>query len=182
LTQLEIKAYQTLLPKMIEVDKEDGIQRILQFWKQAPHEIQSNTILLAQYCSLLINQGLHSEVEALLRAALKKELDNHLIYLYGLITPNPKKQLVFAESFLNQAPNNPVLLLTLGKLCFATELWGRARDYLEKSVSLKESPETYRELAHVYDKMGFSDKRDQCYKQGLGCATEGSIFLESLVS
>lgn len=182
LTQLEIKAYQRLLPKMMETDKKDGVQQILQFWKKAPSTIQSNTVLLAQYCSLLIDQGLDVEVEALLRTALKKGLDNHLIYLYGLIRHNTKKQMFFAETFLNESPNNPVLLLTLGKLCFSNQLFGKARDYLENSVSLKPSPEAYRELAHVYEKMGLTAKRDQCYKLGLSSATEGSIFLESLVS
>lgn len=181
LDQLEIKAYQSLLPKIIGTNT-NGIQHILAFWKQAPASIQSNSILVAQYCSLLINQGLHTEADNALKIALKKGLDNHLIYLYGLIRNNPKKQLAFAESFLEQAPQNPVLLLTLGKLTLDNQLWGKAKDYLEKSISLKPTPEAYRTLAKVYDQMELPHKRDECYKQGLDCATEGSIFLESLVS
>lgn len=183
LDQLELKAYQSLLPKHMHAGKPgEGIQDTLHFWKKAPRHIRNNAVLLAEYCSLLINQGLHSEAEHLIKDALKKGLDNHLVYLYGVIKHDPKKQLAFAESFLSEAIDNSVLLLTLGKLAFANQLWGKARDYLEKSISLKPTPEAYQTLARVYDHMGLTEKQNQCYKNGLFCATEVPVFFESLIS
>jgi HemY protein len=183
LDQLELKAYQTLLPKRMHTGTQgEGIQDTLVFWKKLPRHLRNNSVLLAEYCSLLINQGLHSEADHLLKEALKKGLDNHLIYLYGVIKHDPKKQLVFAESFLEENADNSVLLLTLGKLAFAHQLWGKARDYLEKSIALKPSPEAYQTLARVYDHMGLTEKQNQCYKNGLFCATEVPVFFESLIS
>ena len=167
LDQLEIKLYQGLLPKILNEDPAKGIQHLLQFWKNIPRTTQNNPVLIAQYCRLLINQGLYSEADTVLKKALQKGLDNHLIYLYGLTKHQPKKQLAFAESFLPTNKDNAELLFTLGKLCIANQLWGKARDYLEQSLALKPTPEIYQELAKIYDQMGLHEKRDHCYKQGL---------------
>jgi HemY protein len=44
------------------------------------------------------------------------------------------KQLQAAEGWLKNHPDDPGLLLTLGRLCLQSSLWGKARDYLEASL------------------------------------------------
>jgi len=165
---LEVKIYKALLPKKLEY----GIEQVVRFWQSAPRSIQTDPELLFRYAEILIKQSADDEAENVLRTALKKGLNDPLMYLYGITNSSPKKQLAFAESFCRQASQNSSLLLTLGRLCSRNQLWGKARDYLERCLLLNPSPEGYQELGKVYDQLGKTTERDECYKKGLLCATE----------
>src|SRR5690606_39905473 len=54
-----------------------------------------------------------------------------------------------AEALLKQHPQDPLLLLSLGRLCLQAELWGKAREYFEVSLEFSRSPETGAELARL---------------------------------
>ncbi|MCW5619443.1 MAG: heme biosynthesis protein HemY, partial [Nitrosomonas sp.] len=59
-----------------------------------------------------------------------------------------------AEVWLKAQPNNAGLLLTLGKLCTHCELWGKAQNYLEASISVGPSTTAYFALAQLNEKLG----------------------------
>jgi HemY protein len=63
---------------------------------------------------------------------------------------DPARQLQTAEGWLKEHPADPSLLLTLGRLCLQTSLWGKARDYLESSLRLQRNPEACAELARCW--------------------------------
>ncbi|HQW58531.1 MAG TPA: hypothetical protein PK583_06220, partial [Gammaproteobacteria bacterium] len=67
---------------------------------------------------------------------------------------------------------NPILLLTLGRLCLANQLWGKARDYLEKSLNLMPLPETYAALGFLMEYLELREKSEEYYKKGLLLATQ----------
>ena len=69
---------------------------------------------------------------------------------------------------------DPALLLTVGRLCAQNQLWGKARDYLERSLFLAPNPETYAELGQLMDQLGQHQKRDEYYKKGLIAATQSN--------
>jgi len=74
-------------------------------------------------------------VETLLRGALSRRWSDSLVELYGRVTAKDcARQLSSAENWLQEQPSNPVLLLTLGRLCLKNKLWGKARSYLEASI------------------------------------------------
>jgi hypothetical protein len=50
-------------------------------------------------------------------------------------------------------------------------LWGRARSYLEASINLQASPESYRLLADLLEQMGEPAAAALCYREGLVLAT-----------
>ena len=72
-----------------------------------------------------------------------------------------------AEGWLKEQPNNTDLLLSLARLCKRSELWGKARDYLEAALKLESRSEIYAELAEVLGRLGEHDKSLQFYRQGL---------------
>lgn len=169
LARLEQKIYPALLP--IYAGK--GIKALMAFWQQSPRTIQTDPIIVGEYAKLLTQQSATTEAEAILRATLKKTYNQHLVLLYGLtIGPSSKKQLAFVESLLPEHFKDPILLLTLGRLCLKNQLWGKARDYLEKSLSLMPMPETYAELGSLMEYLDLTQKRDEYYKKGLLLATK----------
>ena len=169
LKSLEKKIYPALLPTYAD----QGLKVLMAFWQQSPDYIQSDPTIIDDYVKLLAAQSAHNAIESLLRTTLKKKYDQDLVHLYGLqIGEFPQKQLVFAESLLPEHFTNPILLLTLGRLCLASQLWGKAREYLEKSLQLRPLPETYAALAALMEHLEFFEKSQAYYKKGLLLATQ----------
>ena len=54
-----------------------------------------------------------------------------------------------------------------GRISVRNKLWGKAKDYLHKSLELKESPSTYAELAALLSSMGDYESSNQYYQTGL---------------
>jgi HemY protein len=165
--QLEQKIYQALLP----LSAEKGKDSLIQFWNNAPTSVYQDANMVSLYAKLLLEKGADIEAESLLRNLLKKTCQDDWIRLYGLAKGQPKKQLKFAETLLDEQPNNPVLLLTLGRLCLNEHLWGKARAYLERHISLQPTTIGYSLLAELMDRLGFPEKRNDYYKKGLASAT-----------
>src|SRR3569833_376460 len=85
--------------------------------------------------------------------AIARRWSDALVYAYGLIaSDNVTAQLAFAERWLKHHPQNPVLLLTLGRLCVRTQKWGKGRSYLEASIGVDPQPETYREHSTQHER------------------------------
>jgi HemY protein len=98
---------------------------------------------------------------------------------YGLVTPKDKdKQLKTAHSWFKQHSEDPMLLLTLGRLYLREDILGQANIYLEKSAAIAPSPEVYLLLGDVAIKMNAQTKGEQYYKQGLhiACQNKGDQY------
>jgi HemY protein len=103
---------------------------------------------------------------------LNRQWNSELVELYGQIELNdPSHQLAVAEGWLKQHPEDAVLLLTLARLALKNKLWGKARSYLEASIAIAPSPESYQQLGLLLEGMGESDKAMECFRAGLGLAS-----------
>src|SRR3954471_23405684 len=58
------------------------------------------------------------------------------------------------ESWLLEHARDAHLLAALGRLCASAGLWGKARSFLEASVSFEESRSVYLELARLAERLG----------------------------
>lgn len=140
-------------------------------WYKIPQNIQNHIDVLSTYISLLLEQGSSDIVEPMIRNSLKREWNNELVRLYGVIDgADPKTQLINAEQWLDNRDNDPMLLLTLGRLSFRNQLWGKARSYFEASIGANGPAEAYNELAHLLEDMGEKELALQYYRQGLSKA------------
>ena len=130
------------------------------------------------YAEQLRQLGAQGEAEEVLRGALKRSYDSHLVRLYGLLRgKDPVKQLQTAEGWLKAHPADPSLLLTLGRLCLQNSLWGKARDYLENSLKLQRNPEACAELARLLAQLGETDRSNQLFQEGLNLLDERLLAL-----
>ncbi|AZD32534.1 heme biosynthesis protein HemY [Pseudomonas chlororaphis] len=156
-----------------EEDGAVGLQSLNRAWQQLTAAQRQEPQLVLAYAEQLRQLGAEAEAEEVLRVALKRKYDSHLARLYGLLRgSDPARQLQFAEHWLKDHPNDPSLLLTLGRLCLQTSLWGKARDYLESSLRLQRNPEACAELARLLAQLGDTERSNQLFQEGLGLLDE----------
>ena len=138
-------------------------------WKQVPRKLKADPALLESYYSGLMRAGLHDRAEKELAAALRSEWRAPLVRLFGLVeATDTTKQLKKAEGWLKNRGEDPDLLLAAARLCLRNELWGKARSYLETVISMRPTPEAYREYGALLTQMGESDAAADAYRDGLG--------------
>ncbi|MCW0918783.1 heme biosynthesis protein HemY [Pseudomonas sp. RG1] len=156
-----------------EEDGTVGLQSLKRAWEQLTSAQRQEAPLVLAYAEQLRQLGAQVEAEEVLRTALKRKYDSHLARLYGLVRgSDPARQLQIAEGWLKEHPADPSLLLTLGRLCLQTSLWGKARDYLESSLRVQRNPETCAELARLLAQLGDTDRSNQLFQEGLGLLDE----------
>ena len=138
-------------------------------WQQIASSLRQQPELLLTYAQGLHQLGADDEAESLLRKAIKLGCDARMVRLYGLLrSKDAAKQLQLAEGWLQQHPKDPLLLLSLGRLCLSNELWGKARDYFEASLLLQADADSCAELARLLAQMGEIERSNQLLQQGLG--------------
>jgi len=156
-----------------EEDGTVGLQSLKRAWEQLTSAQRQEPPLVLAYAEQLRQLGAQVEAEEVLRTALKRKYDSHLARLYGLVRgSDPARQLQTAEGWLKEHPADPSLLLTLGRLCLQTSLWGKARDYLESSLRVQRNPETCAELARLLAQLGYTERSNQLFQEGLGLLDE----------
>ena len=165
--QLSKTVYMNLL--QVNQHKAENLNHI---WQQIPRNLRHDQALLEAYAAHLIELAQHDSAEAVLRDVIKRDYNNELVRLYGLVqSTTPDRQLQQAEHWLKGRENNANLLLALGRLATRCELWGKARSYLEASLGNHEQAETYRELGQLLDKLDEREQAAECYRKGLLLST-----------
>jgi HemY protein len=142
---------------------------VLAEWKTVPKGLKNELPLLDAYFMNLMRTGLHEKAEKDLAAALKTNWRGPLARLFGLVEgPDPTRQLKRAEGWLSKHGDDPDLLLAAARLCLRTELWGKARSYLETVIALRPTPEAYQEYGQLLAQLGEADAAADAYRSGLG--------------
>jgi len=154
---------------------EDG-ETINAEWKRVPKRLRENVVVLDAYYMSLMRVGLHDKAEKDLAAALKAEWRAPLVRLFGLVEgPDPSKQLKRAEGWLAKHGDDVDLLLAAARLCLRTELWGKARSYLETVISLRPTPEAYQVYGKLLTQLGETDAAADAYRAGLGMVADSPL-------
>jgi HemY protein len=163
---LELRLHLELLR---QVSAGHDVHALRKFWDEAPRHLREEQALVLAYGRALRTLGAGAEAEPLVRTALRRQWNPQLVYLYGLLDgEQPARQLAAAEAWTKDHGKDPVLLLTLGRLCVRNRLWGKARIYFESSIGAGPSLEAYRELGALLEHIGDGDGAMECYREGMG--------------
>lgn len=108
-----------------------------------------------------------SEIEAYLRKDWSEPVVLAYAELAGADTGSRLRQ---AEGWLRQHPNSAVLLTSLGRLCVAGRLWGKARDYLERALAVAETAAAWEVLGDCHAGEGSHALAELCYRNALRVA------------
>ena len=156
LHQLERETWHNLLQRAADDIRKQGqsepqsLTPLTRLWDELPGSMRKDEITIYEYARHLSELGDDAQAETLLRKVLKNHRSDDLINLYGRIKgTEPDEQLLAAERWLQDRPNNAELLLALGRLSLRNELWGKAKEYFETSLRLKRSRETMAELGRL---------------------------------
>ena len=110
----------------------------------------------------------------ILENALAAEWVSQLVLLYGSLPESlgpedrineARARIERAEQWLLERERDSHLLATLGRLCAQAELWGKARSFLEASLSFEESRAARIELARLAERLGQSDEAQRHFRR-----------------
>ena len=145
-----------------------NISELNKVWKSVPPKLRKELYIIKAYVLERLKFPDASDCESLLRKIIRKNQDPALVRLYGLVEGNKlERQLDFAEKLLVGNQHDSVLLLTAGRLCTRLGLWGKAKSYMEESIKVEPSPETYYELGTLLRGQDEHDRANECFEQGL---------------
>lgn len=173
LVELERVIHRELITIATQRGKVDQLKAA---WQAVPKALRLDTEMAQHYTRCLLILDAHNDAELIVRDTVKRNLDDQLIYLYGLIeSSDPDRQLAAAEGWLKGNENNPVILLTLGRLCKRNKLWGKARSYLDASIGVQARSDSYKELGQLMEQLEEPDKAASYFRQGLLLAQEEKL-------
>ncbi|MGO2131971.1 MAG: heme biosynthesis HemY N-terminal domain-containing protein [Halomonas sp.] len=164
---LEFQAYRELILQESRLVDQHGIEKIRNLWADMPDHLRTNTDLIVLYTEILVHGNEQGIAERLLRHALKEHWDSRLILRYGMLDVDPKRQLAASEKWLQERPNDPDLLLTLGRLSLRNAYWDKAKEYFEASQQQRPSGVVCAELARLYANLGDHNKSQLFYRQSV---------------
>ncbi len=166
--KLRRRAYLNTMKEMIRHRQDEALK---DFMKNLPKNLYYDPALNAEYCRFLLRENKNEQAEKVLRSCLRKEMNEALVLLYGLCEANVEQQLSFAEGLLKRNAHSYALYLTLGRLSIKNQLWGKAKNYLEKSIELRAQPDSYAELGKLYEQLNEPFKASHNFKKGLELMT-----------
>ena len=162
----ELEAYREIFDSPVVPAGE--AHRLLGAWQSLPRAKKRDPDIVALYTRQLIENASYNQAEKLLRAAIKREWNSELVYLYGLVDSSYiDEQYRQAQNWAQQHGSDPDLLLTLGRLAMRKELWEQARDYLRQAIDAGARKEAYTELGLLLEQLGDRDQALECYRQGI---------------
>lgn len=154
--------------EQLKLKAKQGAQTLMEYWDALPRQWRHNLELQVAYAQQLISLHQDNEAVHFIERELKRNWDARLVNLFGdARSQMPAKQLKLAENWYQQHSSDASLLLTLGKLANHEKFWGKATDYLQKSVAIKPSKEAYFLLGQVYESLHQDDEALKAYHLGL---------------
>lgn len=158
--------------RLLDIAGKSGqVARLRQAWEAVPRPLHDDAYVAGAFARNLACLGQGPESEELLRDALKRQWDPELVRLYGLVRGKDlNQQLATAEGWLKRHERSALLLLTVGRICLQNRLWGKARTYMEASLSMEPRAETYRELGVLLFQFKEHEKATDYFRKGLELA------------
>ena len=113
-------------------------------------DVRYTSDVMKSYVDLLLETEQEEKAEEALREGLKHVWHDELVEIYGRLKgKDANKQLLFAEQQLKERPNDPLLLLTLGRLALRVNNLEKAREYLQTGLSIRGLAELHAEMGKV---------------------------------
>jgi HemY protein len=135
------------------------------YWRLIPDEERAEPKIAAAAARAFIDLGDCRAAHALIEEALERDWQSELALLYGECQDiDAIARIERAERWLAEHPRDAELLLTLGRLCAQTQLWGKAISYLESSLAASPTRGAHIALAQVYDEMGRAEDANRHYR------------------
>ena len=174
LEALQVKCYSGLLD-IFDHSSTPAVrgQKIEAIWSDIPRAFRQIPEIIAAYVDGLASADAPEKALNILSKSLKNQWHQSLLESYGgLEIKDGTKQLALGEQWLTKHPQDPTLLLALGRICRRMGFLGKAKDYMQSTIELAPSAQAYHALAAVLELLGDSKSSAEVYKKGLRFATQ----------
>src|SRR6185295_119026 len=144
-----------------------------EYWDRLTAEDKYEPRVAATAAQSFIALGACQYAHGIVEEGLERQWDSALLALYSeCLGSDVRQQLERAETWLHKHPRDAVLLLTLGRLCAHQGLWGKARSYLEASLSIDPTHSAHLELGRLLEREGKPAEAAAEYRKALTVTLE----------
>jgi HemY protein len=144
-------------------------------WSQLPKVQRRAPAVVDAYARKAASYGLVLPAMDEVESALRREWSSQLVETYGTLAGDDlEARLRRAEGWLDGHPNDPSLLLALGRMCMRMNLVSKARQYLERSIALAPSVNAWEALGDVYTAQDDAALAQRCYRNAIAL-TRGDV-------
>ena len=143
-------------------------------WRAIPARAQLQPRLAAAGARHATAHGRAALARDIIEKALAAEWSPQLASLYGELPAQmepaarraeARARIERAERWLLERERDPELLATLGRLCAQAELWGKAKSFLEASLSFEPTRTAHLELARLSERLGENEDAQRHYRR-----------------
>ena len=143
-------------------------------WREVDARDQVHPRVAAAGARQATTLGLAPLARDILERALAAEWTPELVALYAELpegldeagrVAEARTRIERAERWLLERNRDAQLLAALGRLCGQADLWGKARSFLEASLSFEESRSAHLELARLAERLGQPEDAQTHYRR-----------------
>jgi HemY protein len=143
-------------------------------WRAVPDADRTQPRIAAAAAQQAAKVGRAALSRQIIEAALDAEWSPQLVSLYGQVpeglegealNAEARARIERAERWLLRHERDAQLLATLGRLCTRAELWGKARSFLEASLSFEEGRAAHLDLARLAERLGQPADAERHYRR-----------------
>lgn len=139
-----------------------------EYWNKVSSDDRQDTRIAAAAAQAFTALGACRDAHKIVEDGLDRQWDPALLAMYTECPDgDARRQLERAELWLQKHPRDAVLLLILGRLCAQQGLWGKARSYLEASLSIEATHSAHLDLGELLEREGKSDEAAAEYRKAL---------------
>jgi len=150
-------------------------------WNALDKTTRSQAKLIATYANGLLANGENKKAETMVKQALKKHWDEDLLECYAnLVGMDANKQLTQVEAWLKKRGESPKLLQVAAKLSMRSQLWGKARSYIEASLAFEPNSQIYHLHGELLQHLGETQHASDAFKSGLQLLSKTRPIVPSL--
>src|SRR6267143_2073970 len=145
-----------------------------QRWRSIPAPDQLQPRVAAAAARHATALGKTELARDILEKALAAEWTPQLVALFGDLPPHlepaeraaeARARIERGERWLPEHERDAQLLAVLGRLCAHAELWGKARSFLEASLSFEEGRGAHLDLARLAERLGQAAEAERHYRR-----------------
>lgn len=157
--QLADLTQSTYIGRLKQLEQQQDLNQIKQWWETLPRRWRDNEALIQQYALSLITLHDHQAAMNIIVMSLRRTWRPALLEVYRHIdAADSHQQLTVAENWLKQHTGQPELQLCVAELCLRNDLLARAEHLLNEYNHHAPSRVSYHLLGMVYKAMGHSEQ------------------------
>lgn len=124
---------------------------VTSLWTELSRARKTHALVAGAYARRMSGLGDADAAIDAIDKALRRGWSAELVQIFGRVPRGATRSpLRLAESWLAAHPDDPDLLVTLGRLCRTEQIWGKAAEYLQRALAHGAGARAWEELGHLH--------------------------------